>query len=78
MSIRLPINPETLSTELAALKATVEKWQKIIDTQGVPGIDTPGREDVLDEFLREFCGELRLVSGKCATIADVIDEGMKG
>lgn len=69
--MRLPVSPPVLLDELASAQGILKKWLEGI-AQGIPAIDLPGDEETLDEFLRELCGELLLVAGKCSTLAEVL------
>lgn len=69
----LPIAPETVRDELGLAKKLIDKWAERFES--LPGIDTPSANatEVLGRMLQEFCGELRVLSGKCDTLADVFE-----
>lgn len=69
--MKLPISPPVLLQELDAAKVILVKWLEAV-AGGIPMIDLPADEDALAEFLRELCGELLLVAGKCETLAQVL------
>ena len=50
--------------------------------EGVPGVDMPISGDNADEtyekFMREMYAELRLVSGKCDTLAEITADMLQG
>lgn len=73
----LPISVEVLTSELDTARSYIDKWLTKIREEGLPGIDVPvsGDPDVhLERFVREMCNELRIVSGKCDTLAQVVLE----
>ena len=67
----LNVNPETVVSELEGSKAILEKWIKTFN-EGLPVIDQPGSEQQLELLVREFCGELRVVAGKCGNLSEVV------
>ncbi len=67
----LSITREVLLDELDAAKAIIDRWHKTIEA-GIPVIDMPAPEDRLELFVRQLCGELLLVSGKCQSIAEIL------
>jgi hypothetical protein len=67
----LPVNPETITEELESAKKLIDKWILKMN-EGLPVLDQPGNEDQLELLMREFCGELRIVAGKCANLAEVL------
>jgi hypothetical protein len=71
----LPINPETIYEELQSVEKVVAKWRESIGT-GIVGIDKPApdAEARLEAYMREFVGELLLVSGKCQNMALILAE----
>ena len=74
----LPISREVLLKELETARDYLNKWLQKVN-EGIPGIDIPASgsaEDHLEEFVRELCGELRIVSGKCDTLSDVVGEAL--
>lgn len=74
----LPVSTPVMLQELETLKDIVDKWKERLETQGVPGIDTPltGNSPQyahrLDLWLQELVGELRMVSGKAHNLAEVL------
>lgn len=77
----LPVSRDLLLTELTSARDYLVKWISIIE-EGIPGVDIPvssgNSEDRLDEFIRELCGELRVISGKCDTLAEVVADYQGG
>lgn len=67
----LPVSPDLISEELESAKKTLEKWLEKVNA-GLPVVDQPGDEHQLDLFVRELCGELRIVAGKCGNLAEVL------
>lgn len=67
----LPVSPPVILQELASVKDVIAKWVEAI-AQGVPFVDKPGTEEELERYMRELCGELLLVAGKCSTLAEVL------
>lgn len=67
----ISISTPVLQNELETAQAIINKWQKQLEV-GLPGIDLPGDADTLQSLLLTFIGELRLVAGKCDTMADVL------
>ena len=74
----LPVSTPVMLQELETLKDIVDKWKERLETQGVPGIDSPisGNSPAyasrLDHWLLELVGELRMVSGKAHNLAEVL------
>jgi hypothetical protein len=66
--MRLGVSKDVLYKELDMAMAILAKWQKQLE-KGVPAVDVPGREEALHDWLREFYGEIMLVSDKCSTVA---------
>lgn len=75
MAESLPINPETIYEELQSVEKLVAKWRKSIG-DGIVGVDKPApdSEAKLEAYMREFIGELMLVSGKCQNMALILAE----
>jgi len=75
MGLTLPINPETIHTELEQIEVVVKRWREAVG-KGLPGIDIPASdpEEKLEAFLREFTGELLFVGGKCNNMALILSE----
>ena len=75
MAESLPINPETIHEELLSVERLVVKWRESIG-KGIVGIDLPApdAEVKLEAYMREFIGELLLVSGKCQNMALILAE----
>lgn len=67
----LNVNPDTVVEELESAKKLLDKWITKFNS-GLPAIDEPGSDQALELLLREFCGELRIVAGKCGNMADVV------
>ena len=67
----LNVSSDTVVAELEGATALLQKW---IDTfkAGLPHIDEPGSEEQLELLMRECCGELKVVAGKCANLSDVL------
>jgi hypothetical protein len=74
----LPISREVLIKELETAKDYLDKWLQKVEA-GIPGIDIPASgsaENHIEDFVREFCGEMRVVSGKCDTLSEVMSEAL--
>jgi len=75
------ISTEVLLKELEAGRDYLEKWVARV-REGVPGVDMPISGDNADEnyekFMREMYAELRLVSGKCDTLAEITADMLQG
>lgn len=67
----LNVNPDTVIEELQSAKKLLEKWISNFE-QGLPVIDTPGSEEQLELLVRECCGELRVVAGKCGNLSEIL------
>lgn len=70
----LTISREVLLKELETAREYIDKQIAKV-TNGIPGIDLPASGDAaehIEEFVRELCGELRIVSGKCDNLAEVV------
>lgn len=71
------ISREVLLQELETSRTIIDKWIEQVK-EGIPGIDTPVSGDQgperFENFIRSLCSELRIVSGKCDTLAEVAIE----
>lgn len=67
----LTVNPATITEELQAARKILDKWVERMNA-GLPTIDHPGSEEQLELLMREFCGELKICAGKCATLSEVL------
>lgn len=70
----MTISRDVLLKELETAREYVDKWINKVN-EGIPGIDIPASGDSdshIEEFVRELCGELRIVSGKCDNLAEVL------
>jgi hypothetical protein len=74
---RLPISPDVLHAELVSARDILDKWVKTIN-EGLPALDVPGTEETLEGMLKELCGELVLVSGKCESISEILSGELGG
>jgi vacuolar-type H+-ATPase subunit E/Vma4 len=67
----LPVTSEVIRSELEATKEILEKWlEKVND--GIPGMDVPAEDLSIEIWVRQFCGELNLIAGRCETLAGVL------
>lgn len=71
------ISKEVLLAELTNMKDILTKWEESV-TNGIPGADVPAPIDRMDDFLRQLCGELSLVAGKCVTIVEIVSDDISG
>lgn len=75
----LAASPEVIHNELETCVAILKKWQGL--AQQIPGVHVPVSgahgPQALENFLREFVGELQIVAGKCDTLADVLASGVR-
>jgi hypothetical protein len=74
----LPLSQQALLTELESAKTLLDKWIEKVEA-GIPGVDVPMTGNMpagerLDVWLVELMGELQLVSGKTANIAQILGE----
>lgn len=67
----LNLSPELAVEEMLSAKKILDKWSPVFENQ-LPGIHIPGSEEQLEATLREFCGEMRVVASKTATLAEVL------
>ena len=67
----LSVTHETMLAELKSSKLIMDAWIQKIE-EGIPGIDIPAPPDKLEDFMRSFCGELLIVSGKCENLSNVL------
>ena len=67
----ISISPDVMKAELDTAVAILKKWSDQI-SEGIPGVDIAASEDALDNFLRNLVGELKVVAGKCDTLAEVL------
>ncbi len=70
----IPISQDVLLEELAVAERIVAKWKTRV-SEGIPGVDVPGTDEALEEFVRLFAGELMVLAGKCETLAGVLVDG---
>lgn len=70
--MKLPLSTELLLSELKSAEAILRKHIAALEAEGVPAVDQPGSEVMLEEFVGELSGELLLVAGKCENIARVL------
>jgi len=66
------ISRELVYEEMKSTKLVLEKWMRRLEETGFPEVDMPAAEGRLDEFLREFCGEMLVCAGKCENLASVL------
>jgi len=70
--MNLPVSPEVMHNELETGIAILKKWQERVEV-GIPGVSIPAQDpEALESFLREFVGELQIVSGKCDTLVEAL------
>ena len=74
-SVSLPVSGDVLHNELDTARGILDKWVKIV-SEGLPAVDVPGDPAQLDKLLREMCGELTLVSGRCDTLVEVLGSSL--
>lgn len=70
----MTISRDVLLKELETAREYLDKWIAKVN-EGIPGIDIPASgdsEEHIDNFVRELCGELRIISGKCDNLAEVV------
>ena len=70
----LTVSSEVLIAELKTAQDYLAKWVSAVE-QGIPGIDTPATgtsDENLEAFIRELCGELRVVAGKCDSLSEIV------
>jgi hypothetical protein len=72
---QLPVTSDVLIAELDLAIKVLEKWRDSTK-EGTPGVDVPGAQDMLENYLRALCGELLLVSGKCEALANILSSGV--
>jgi vacuolar-type H+-ATPase subunit E/Vma4 len=71
----LNLSSKVLRVELETAKDILQKWLTQLE-EGLPVIDVPADADHLEQMLREIVGELRVVSGKCDTLAEILAENL--
>jgi hypothetical protein len=69
----LPVSPDLITAELEGAVKILERWVGALNA-GLPSIDCPGSEQQLLVVVREMCGELRIVAGKCGNLAEVLTD----
>lgn len=67
----LPVSGDVMLKELEGASHILEKWKEKIEG-GIPFVDIPAPPDRLEAFLREMCGELLIVAGKCEHLSSVL------
>lgn len=70
--MKLPITPDTIDMEVETSIDILTKVRARLTS--IPGIDAPGSEEQMVEFLRELCGELMVAANKCSSVASVLAE----
>jgi hypothetical protein len=71
----LTVSRDVMLEELQTAVSYLNKWITKLNEQGIPGVDTPvtgTSDEALVDFIRELCGELRVVSGKCDSLSEVV------
>lgn len=74
----LTVSRDVLLKELETSRDYLANWVERIQA-GIPGIDLPATgnaEEHLESFIRELCGELRVVAGKCESLSEVVAESL--
>ena len=69
--MQLPVTQDVILSELDSAQKILAKWHAAAK-EGIPGVDVPGPQDSMEDYLRSFCGELLLVAGKCETLANLL------
>ena len=69
--MRPVLSPEVMRAEIDSIVSIVEKWRAKVE-QGVPGVEIPADDEIVDTFLLELAAEFLLVSGKCETFANIV------
>ena len=72
----LPVSPDTIYDEIQSAKAILARWEERLEKRSIPGIDAPGGEEQLLDYMRELCGELQVVSNKCHGLAVILAENL--
>lgn len=74
--MRLPVSAEQMTRELKGVEDILRKWRLSLQRGEVPGVQQPGDEVALNEYLTEMVGELVLASGRCdALVRALADPG---
>lgn len=68
----LAASPQTIVDEIESVQKLLQKWHDRFTGGSIPVIDVPSDEGMLDDFMREFCGELRICAGRCGNLAEVL------
>ena len=67
----LTVSTPVIQNELETAKKIIEKWQEKIEM--LPGVNVPaGDPAAFENYMREFIGELQVISGKCDTLAEAL------
>ena len=69
--MQLPVTQDVILSELEGAHRILEKWYTKTK-EGIPGVDVPGPQDMMDDYLRAFCGELMLVAAKCEALSRIV------
>lgn len=67
----LPVSPAIALKEMESIKFIVDKWVERV-TEGIPIVTFSAKDEDLELYLRQWIGELRIVSGKADNLADVL------
>ena len=71
MPMPLPLTKDVVREDLELTRKIIVKWLAELE-EGFPGVDKPSPPQNVEEFLTAFCGELRFVSDKCASMANLL------
>ena len=73
---RIPMSLDLIYDEIKSAKKVLEKWEKSLADGQVPGVDLPGGDQQLIDYMSELCGELQVVSNKCHGLAIILAENV--
>lgn len=74
----LTLSREVMLEELRTAQSYLQKWTSQLEA-GIPGVHVPATESseaYVEHLIREMCGELRVVAGKCETLAEVFQDSL--
>lgn len=74
--MRLPLPPDAIREELAAIQKTLTQLVELAND--IPGVEQPAHEAHVGEWMTEFCGTLVFAAGKCENLARTLAEPAGG
>lgn len=67
----IPISPTIAIDEMVGIQKIVEKWIERVK-EGIPTLNFEARDEDFELFMKQWVGELRILSGIGDNLADVL------